>query len=180
MNKDEACEILSKLKSTVCFGCMHPQQFGWCEETCRIPEAISFAMEHLSNGKEERMAIKEIYRCIVCGEEMSHPRQVVCDGCREAILHYKEVYAKSKKIMETTDLDEQIFKTIYDCAGLDRIIEADFDEDDIEYILNDVRKYAETMPQLAWLNQQEGRLDQFLDYIRQKALAKISHQEDQK
>lgn len=47
MTKIEAAEKLEKEKILRCFDCMHPQQVGWCEDHCRLPEAYELAIKVL-------------------------------------------------------------------------------------------------------------------------------------
>lgn len=53
MSREEAIEILIQHRATVCFGCMHPQEMGWCEEHCGIKEALNMAVEALEQEDEE-------------------------------------------------------------------------------------------------------------------------------
>ena len=47
MTREEAIKKLEAEKNRVCMGCMHPQQVGWCEEYCCLPEAYQMAIETL-------------------------------------------------------------------------------------------------------------------------------------
>ena len=58
MDKSEAIKILTRYKAFVCMDCIHPSEVGWCENYCKLPQAIDTAIEALSEEKNE---VKEVY-----------------------------------------------------------------------------------------------------------------------
>ena len=51
MTKIEAAEKLERQKQLLCFDCMHPQEVGWCEKYCQLPEAYEMAIKALKESK---------------------------------------------------------------------------------------------------------------------------------
>lgn len=47
MTKKEAAEKLQRESKLLCHGCMHPQEVGWCENHCKLPEAFDMAIQAL-------------------------------------------------------------------------------------------------------------------------------------
>ena len=108
--------------------------------------------------------------CIICGETMMDG--MICDGCKEAIMHYKKLYMQTKKLTETTKLDEEMFKLLYEVAGIDELIDDDKKslfpmkpDELVEYIKTAVDEYVSHE---SWLTQQEGRYDKFIEYVEKR------------
>ena len=55
MTNKDAMEILKRHKKMTCHDCMHPQEAGWCENHCQLPEAFDMAITALEKEawKEE-------------------------------------------------------------------------------------------------------------------------------
>jgi hypothetical protein len=49
MKREEAIERIKTEKALICGGCTHPQAIGYCENTCKLPEALDMAIEALEN-----------------------------------------------------------------------------------------------------------------------------------
>lgn len=47
MTREEARKRIRAQKALCCVGCMHPQEIGYCENTCKLPEAYDTAIEAL-------------------------------------------------------------------------------------------------------------------------------------
>ena len=67
MTREEAIHKISGHKSTVCLGCMHPQEVGWCENHCKIKEALDMAIEALEEPETGKWIGGELGECSVCG-----------------------------------------------------------------------------------------------------------------
>lgn len=71
MTKEEAIKKLEAEKSRICMGCMHPQQVGWCEECCCLPEAYKIAIEALKVEPRHGIWVESWkgvwHSCSVCG-----------------------------------------------------------------------------------------------------------------
>ena len=119
---------------------------------------------------------KSVTKCLICdspGEEFLSA--YICPDCKEAMMHYKEAYVMQKKLVQTTELDTQMFEAIlnamdFDELNDDELLEVDDIPDIVEYIKDSVTRNKTGN---AWLLQQEGRLDNFLDYIRRRLEALI-------
>ena len=55
MTREEAIKRMRAQQALCCVGCMHPQEIGYCENTCKLPEAYGMAIEALqaqpTNGR---------------------------------------------------------------------------------------------------------------------------------
>lgn len=49
MKNKEAIEMLEREKKIMCYGCVHPQMIGWCEDYCQMPEAFDIAIKALKD-----------------------------------------------------------------------------------------------------------------------------------
>lgn len=105
--------------------------------------------------------------CLFCGETVGFG--MICDDCKEAFLHQKKVYFTTKKLTETTELDEQMFELLYKNTGFDDFVDdVFFKESDIPEIIRAYREILFKEPSVEWLRQKEGRFDNFMKYAEER------------
>ena len=49
---EEAIKKLQNEKKAICIGCVHPQQMGYCENVCKLPQVYEKAIEALEDKRE--------------------------------------------------------------------------------------------------------------------------------
>ena len=109
-------------------------------------------------------------KCIICGGDSGF--EIICNGCKEAFMHYKNLYFTKKLIDETTELDDEVFEQIYKKANVRQMIADEVDSmfPTTADVIADSMKEAlkNTLSEDTWLNAQEGRFDNFLKFIDQR------------
>ena len=108
-------------------------------------------------------------KCIICETEINDG-QIICEECKEMLVYFKEQYIQTKKLLETTELDDQVFDMIYRAAEIDNLVEdiGLFDDTDIDELLDEIIRIADQNPAFEWMRQQPGRLDSFTQYTRNR------------
>ena len=94
MTNQEAIERLKQHRKSACSGCVHPQQMGWCEEHCKLPQALDVAIEALEKQIPKVAHGRYTdYKCPVCGRRIRSGkgsssygrRDNFCQRCGQAI-----------------------------------------------------------------------------------------------
>ena len=49
MKTEEVITKMKRQKQTCCKMCLHPDELGWCEEHCKLPQAYDFVIEMLND-----------------------------------------------------------------------------------------------------------------------------------
>lgn len=57
MTREHAAEIMRREKAFTCGDCIHPQEMGYCEKKCLIPQAYDMAIEALESDTKENNRI---------------------------------------------------------------------------------------------------------------------------
>lgn len=110
--------------------------------------------------------------CILCGAESNN---LLCDNCKEALLSYKNLYFANKKLRETTEMDEGVFKLTYEAAIKQLGDTPISDEMDLYILVEAFRSAIRDEPGMAWYREREGRADRFLEYVRSRARKEFLH-----
>ena len=108
--------------------------------------------------------------CIICNGDSGFG--MICNSCKEAFMHYKNLYFTKKLITETTELDDEVFEQIYKSANVRQMIEDEVNSiftTDANMIADSMKEaLKDTLSKDTWLNAQEGRFDNFLKFIDQR------------
>lgn len=116
--------------------------------------------------------VKKYFSCIVCGESSDN---LLCDSCKEALLAYRNTYFTGKKLKETTELDEEVFKLTYETAINQLKDDPITDETDLSILIEAFKSMIRDEPSMAWYREREGRADRFLEYARKRARKEFLH-----
>ena len=110
--------------------------------------------------------------CILCGAESNN---LLCDDCKEALLAYKKLYFANKKLKETTELDEEVFKLTYENAITRFEDDPIANETDLNFLIEMIEWEIKNDPGMVWYREREGRADRFLEYVRSRARKEFLH-----
>jgi len=116
--------------------------------------------------------VKKYFSCIVCGESSDN---LLCDNCKEALLAYRNTYFTGKKLKETTELDEEVFKLTYETAIKQLEDDPITDETDLSILIEMLEWEIMNDQGKAWYREREGRADRFLEYVRKRARKEFLH-----
>ena len=116
--------------------------------------------------------VKPKFSCLVCGESSNN---LLCDSCKEALLAYRNTYFTEKKLKETTELDEEVFKLTYESAINQLKDDTIADETDLSILIETFEWSIKNDQRMAWYREREGRADRFLEYVRKRARKEFLH-----
>lgn len=116
--------------------------------------------------------VKPKFSCLVCGESSNN---LLCDSCKEALLAYRNTYFTEKKLKETTELDEEVFKLSYENAIKHLEDDPITNEADLSFLIEMLEWEIKNDKGMVWYREREGRTDRFLEYVRERARKEFLH-----
>lgn len=76
IDKKEAIKALDNHKKLICYGCVRPQKMGYCEEYCKLAQALDMAIKALEQDVPD----------FNVGNISSTPMEIVrCKHCKHRI-----------------------------------------------------------------------------------------------